>query len=354
VRRDCRLGLALLLLGGWAVADETLYINPSPPAAQAGQEITFQFSPSVRREGDAVTLDFGDGGSATVSYSIGCGMLGGCNEAKHTYAGTGTFTVTGSGTASGVKVAGSVQVTISAVAGDPHIWVCTAAHQPGYNQTVWRTDLEVHNPGSAKATFRISLLRRDTDNRQPQTMEYSLQGERSLHLPDVLLDPFGFEGAAALRITPVTGTLVVHSRTYNQVGAGSYGQFVPGVASAQAVQFGQEGRLIGLFHDPNPTRGFRTNLGLVNASPAPISVEVKFLSGLGTPLGTRTVELRTYEFVQLNKVFELITPERVSGGYLRLRTLTTGGAFLAYASMVDNITGDPVFIPAVVMPGAQP
>ncbi len=348
------LGVLMLGLGPLALADETLYIIPSPATAQVGQEVTFQFSPAVKREGDIVTLDFGDGGSATVTYSVGCGMLGGCDELKHTYAGAGTFTVSGSGTAGGAKVAGTVQMTITAVPSEQHIWVCTGAHQPGYNQTVWRTDLEVHNPGSTKATNRIGLLKRDTDNRLAQTMEYTLNGGRSAHHADVIFDPFGFEGAAALRITPVSGTLVVQSRTYNQLASGSFGQFVPGTPSAQAVPFGREGRLVGLFHDPNPTRGFRTNLGLLNTSPAPISVEVRFHGPLGTPFGVRVVELKTYDFVQLNKVFELITQERVDGGYLRVRTLTTGGAFLAYASVVDNITGDPIYIPVALMPTAAP
>lgn len=353
MRAKVMVVIALLVaVGSWA--EETLYISPSPASAQIGQDINFHFTPAVRREGDAVTLDFGDGGKSTLTYSVGCGMLGGCDEMTHAYAGAGTFTVTGTGIAGGAAVAGSVQVTISPVPGEQHIWVCTGAHQPGYNQTVWRTDLEVHNPGSSQVTYRVSLLKRDTDNRVAQTLEFTLHGGRSAHFSDIVFNPFGFEGAAALRLTPVNGTLLVQSRTYNQLAVGSFGQFVPGIPSAQAVSFGQEGRLIGLFHEPNPAQGFRTNLGLVNASPAPISVEVDFRGPLGTTFGTRVVNLRTYEFVQLNKAFELVTQERVSGGWMRVHATTTGGAFLAYASVVDNVTGDPIYVPAVVMPTAAP
>jgi hypothetical protein len=52
----------------------------------------------------------------------------------------------------------------------------------------------------------------------------------------------------------------------------------------------------------------------------------------------------------VNKVFEEVTREPVEGGYLALKVTTTGGRLYAYASMVDNVTGDPIFIPAVVMP----
>lgn len=340
-----------MLLGsvGAAPAAEVLSLYPSPLNPQVGQEVTVQFFPAVRIEGDSITLSFGDGGSATIAYSIGCGMLGGCNTVKHTYAGAGTFTISGSGKAGGTEVAGSVQVTVSEMPEEQHYWVCTGAHQPGYNNSVWRTDVEVHNPGPSKVTYRVSLLKRDTDNRSAPSVDFSIHGGRSAHHGDILFEAFGFEGAAALRITPLTGPLVVHSRTYNQLAVGTYGQFVPGLSSSQAVVGGTEGRLVGLFHDPSLVRGMRTNLGLVNASLAPINVEITFWNPLGTPLGVRAVELKTLEYKQFNKVFEMVTSGRVDGGFLVVRSTTTGGRFFAFASVVDNVTNDPIYVPAVVM-----
>lgn len=335
-------------------AAEELLIIPLPATVQVGQEVTFQFTPFVRREGDAITFDFGDGGSGSVVYSIGCGMIGGCKEIKHTFAGAGVFTVTGTGTANGVAVSGSVEVTITELPQEQHYWVCTGAHQPGYNNTIWRTDLEVHNPGSTKITYRVSLLKRDTDNRDAETHDFTLHPGRSAHHGDILFDPFGFEGAAALRVTPSGGPLLVHSRTYNQVGIGSYGQFVPGLTNLQAVRHGIEGRLVGLFHDPGLTRGFRTNLGFVNASPAPIAVELSFYVPVGTQMGTRTIELKAYEHKQVNRAYEMVTQSVINGGFILARTTTVGGSFFVYASMVDNVTGDPIYIPAVVMPANAP
>lgn len=350
MRATVSMVLGVLLAGaGPARAVEVLSLYPSPANPQVGQEVTVQFFPVVRLDGDAVTVSFGDGGQATVAYSIGCGMLGGCNAVKHTYAGAGTFTISGSGKAGGVEVAGTVQVTIAETPEEQHYWVCTGAHQPGYNNTVWRTDLDVHNPGAAKATYRVSLLKRDTDNRSAQTVDFTIHGGRSAHHADILFEAFGFEGAAALRITPLSGPLVVQSRTYNQAGVGSYGQFVPGLASSQAVVGGTEGRLVGLFHDPGLVRGMRTNLGLVNASIAPIDVEIAFFGPLGTPLGVRVVELKALEYRQLNKVFEMVTSGKIDGGFLIVRSNTTGGRLFAFASIVDNVTGDPIYVPAVVM-----
>lgn len=351
VRTACVLGVLAMVVGvlplGAAGLEIVVY---KPTAPQAGQEVTFRFSPEVLHEGDSLSFSFGDGGTATVPYSLGCGLFGGCAEVKHTYAGAGIFTVSGSGTISGNTVSGSVQVNVSAGPEDPDVFVATGAHQIGYNDTVWRTDLEIHNPGATTVTYRIALLRRDTDNRTPQTVEFTLRGGRSVHHPDVLFDSFGFEGAAALRVTPVEGSLVIHSRTYNQLPLGSYGQFVPGMTRAQAVVSGQEARLIGLFHDPSLSSGFRTNFGMVNASSAPITVEVSFRRSNGGSIGTRMYDLKVLEFKQINKVFEEVTSEPIAAGFLLVKVVTTGARLYAYASMVDNVTGDAIFIPAVVTP----
>lgn len=351
VRTAFVLGILAVMAGTLPLGAAGLEIVVYKPAApQTGQEVTFRFSPEVLHEGDSVSFTFGDGGTATVPYTLGCGLFGGCAEVKHTYAGAGVFTVSGAGTISGNQVSGSVQVTVTAGPESPDVFVATAAHQIGYNNTVWRTDLEVHNPGASIVTYRIALLERDADNRTPRTVEFTLRSGRSAHHADVLLDPFGFEGAAALRITPVDGSLIIHSRTYNQLALGSYGQFVPGMSRAQALVSGQEARLIGLFHDPSLAAGSRTNFGMVNASSAPISVEVSFRRGAGGSLGTRVYELKALEFKQINKVFEEVTSEPIAAGYLLVRVTTSGGRLYAYASMVDNITGDAIFIPAVVTP----
>jgi hypothetical protein len=33
-----------------------------------------------------------------------------------------------------------------------------------------------------------------------------------------------------------------------------------------------------------------------------------------------------------------------------VKTTTGGAKFLAYASVIDNITGDPTYVPAIILP----
>jgi hypothetical protein len=304
----------------------------------------------VTATGDSVVFSFGDGGTGTIQFSTGCLLFGGCNEINHAYAGAGVFTVTAAGTAGGQSVTGSVQVTITAGTGDNELFIGTGAHLVGFNNVNWRTDLEVQNPGNTRARYLIALLVRNQDNSNPPFQaQFSLDPRKSVRYPDLLMTVFGIsQGAAAVRVTPIDGQILVNSRTYNQLPTGTYGQFVPAIPRAQAIAWGQDARLIGLAHDPSLASGFRTNIGFVNLSPSQIRVEADFYLGDGTYLGRKGYDLLPFEFIQIDKAFEQVTSAPVDDGYVVVRTTTGGARFLAYASVTDNATGDPTYVPTIV------
>ncbi len=238
---------------------------------------------------------------------------------------------------------------------DQYVYVSTAAHLTGHNNVNWRTDLEVQNVGSAQAKYSISLLARGQDNSTPVHADLTLDPGQSVRYTDILHTVFGFSGAAALCIVQVEGTVVATSRTYADSGLGTYGSFVPAVARANAIQFGQEARLIGLSHDPSLAAGFRTNIGLVNANEYPVKVEAAFSLADGTLLGTASYDLQPFEFRQVDRAFEQFTRERVEDGYVVVRIASRAGGqpldatakLFAYASVIDNLTGDPTHVLAI-------
>ncbi len=340
--------LAVAGQAGWAMAGG-LTITPSANPVAAGAQVTFTIQPAVGGEGDSVTVNFGDGGSGTIAYSVGCSVIGGCAEISHSYAGAGTFTVAASGTIGGNGVSASIQITVTGLASDAEVFVATGAHQGGSNGTVWRTDLEVHNPGTTVTNFAVVLLARDQDNSDAPRQTFTLNPGRSVRYADVLQSMFSFTGAGALWIIPLKGSLLVTSRTYNQLAQGSFGQFVPGITRANAIGYGQQARLIELSHDPTLTTGFRTNLGFVNESPAPIDVAADFYLATGVWLGSKEWTLPPYGFSQIDRAFEQVTGDPVADGYIVVQTTTVAARFVAYASVVDNITGDPIFVPAQIV-----
>jgi hypothetical protein len=229
-------------------------------------------------------------------------------------------------------------------AGPPAIYVPTGAHLVGYGGVNWRTDIEFHNPTQQSVSFVVDLLKRDQGNASPMRIGDVVAAGASRRLWDTVYSNFGFEGAAALRVTPLNGTLAVTSRTYNQTDNGTYGQFVPGIPEYEAILYGGEARLVQLTYDLETTTGYRTNIGFLNAVNMPITIEIKLFDSPGTLLGTLTYTLRPFEFKQIDKIFRNVTSNAVADGYAILRTTTPDGRFFAYASVIDNATGDPICV----------
>ena len=188
-------------------------------------------------------------------------------------------------------------VPFATLATPPVLYVPASAHAGGANGADWRTDLEIHNAGTTATTATIALLVRDAANPSPQTRSVAVAAGASVRLPDVLLNTFGFTGAAALRVTSSSDRLVVTSRTYNLVGPGaaglpqgaSFGQFVRGVSEESAIPYGQEGRLIQLTQrDASSGLDFRTNVGFVNLTSSTLEIRIDLFGADGTFLGTRS------------------------------------------------------------------
>ena len=240
----------------------------------------------------------------------------------------------------------------------PPIFIVAAAHVAGAAGTNWRTDLEVHNPNDSPVGYTVELLEISTDNSDPQTVTRTLAAGASARHEDSLIDLFGFEGAAALRIVPDGGRIVATSRTYNLLGDGnpyglpagaSFGQFIPGVGLSAAITPDSEGRMVHLAHDPSGVQGFRTNLVLVNGTGSRAPIEVQLFAADSTPMGTVELTLKPLEYRQINNVFERVTDEVVEDGYAVVRLDRDQGAVFALASVVDNLTGDPVGMMATLV-----
>lgn len=226
-----------------------------------------------------------------------------------------------------------------------------AAHTGGFGGTNWRTDLELHNPGYSTLSISVEALRHGQANPSPIDRTYEIPPEASLRLEDVLLAEFGLDGTAALRLT-ADGDLVASSRTFTATAEGTYGQGVIAVSDANAIVYGLQACLTGLHNQPGTADGYRTNLGLLNATGSETAVKVELFKEDGTSLGIVNESLAAYEYLQLNRVFEQRTSAVIRDGWAMVWSPDSGARFLAYASVVDNRTGDPVYVAAVTREGA--
>lgn len=235
-------------------------------------------------------------------------------------------------------------MTMVVAASAQTLYIPASANAEGANQTRWRTDLQVKAQGDEPATFTIELLESRANNSDPLILTYSVGLGESLRLGNVLETEFGYTGTAALRVTATEGRITATSRTYNDDPGGTYGQTVPAVEAENGVGVEGQSTLILLTRSSDPSVGFRTNLGLVILTDSTTAVEIDLYNADGTTIGTLSKNLKPFEHRQFNDVFGMVGAGDIADGYAVVRTPTEYGSFIAYASVVDNGSGDAVLI----------
>jgi hypothetical protein len=219
-------------------------------------------------------------------------------------------------------------------------WVPVVAHNPGLNQSQWRSDLGLLNTGSVTANVQITFY----GGGGVTNTTYVPAGTQSI-LTDVV-GQLSVNGQGALEIIS-DQPLKVTSRTYNQVSSdatcypnGTQGQDYPALAESDGLAPGQSAYLAGLTENAS----FRCNIGLVNVGPGLASVLVELYNGAGTKLGDYAVLLTAGLWVQDIQPFRSrLGQTAMDRGYAKVTVLSGSGVF-AFASVVDNLTNDPTTV----------
>jgi hypothetical protein len=220
-------------------------------------------------------------------------------------------------------------------------FAAAAARAAGVGDSFFFTDATVSNAGAAEAGYYFLWLPRDEDNSNPISSEtFALAPYASAIYTDVLGSVFDLGDGAlgALLLVSDSNDLVFMTRTYNQADAGTYGQGMPAVTADELITAGERKRLV--FFVENGA--YRTNLGLLNATPASMTIRWEGFSSDGTSLGSGAVEMPPWGNTQINRVLSDEAP--VLGASVDVWTETPGAAFTAYGSLVDNGTSDPTTI----------
>ena len=216
----------------------------------------------------------------------------------------------------------------------------SSARVPGEGGATWTTDLAVANTGSADASLTLKFLGHDADGRAGAEKSFALAAGKSVTWADVLGSVFGLSsGWGAIRVSSTSASLAVTAQTFTpKPGGGTYGQSVPAVGEAELVRSGTTKTLAPLREDA----AFRTNLVLANATEATLDVDGTLVSASGAVLASGRWTLPPLGMTQVTRVVrDLGVAADVSGARLLLGTPTAGGAFAAYASLIDAGTNDP-------------
>jgi len=223
-----------------------------------------------------------------------------------------------------------------------------AANLPGYGGTRWLTDLEVTNRGDEEMACRVELFVRDESNPDPVIYSMTVAPRASVKIQNALEALFDFEGAATLRVVGIGGALVASARTYNDDPDGTYGQYIAGLAEYRGISPGRRGVMNLLSQSPNGSSGYRTNLGLVNPTHLNLSVTVELYDADGILVDVDIHHLAAYQSIQIDRVIERMAGSTVRDGYLVVSSSTPDALVHAYASVIDNRSGDGIYVPVVL------
>jgi PKD repeat protein len=266
-------------------------------------------------------------------------------------------------------------VFIEPVVAGNEVYLPVAAHVPGANSTLWQTDIEVIDLDSGTGEVIFELLEEGTDSSDPQTVTLALADLKAIRISDALETLFNYQGNGGLRISTPEGEIGCNSRTYNTVGqgrvvqgreqgrgaggaantveGGTFGQMIPGMVPEQAAVSDEEVFLVQLSSSPNRQLGYRTNIGATSMVAIPIRITVELFSADGRSLGELSFNLPPFSHRQKNDVFRLVDAEVTSFGYASVRCDTPGARYFAYASVVDNLTGDSIYLPGLTSSAAE-
>lgn len=297
---------------------------------------------------------------------------------------TATMTVTtsnGSGKGAFGTKSSSVPITVSRVTPvsplpktqDPNpdaLLIPAVAHADGINSR-FVSDVRITNVSSEAINYLLNFVATQTNGTQSgKQTQITLQPNETKAFNDVVRDWFG-AGAAGegglgtleirpelrspkgLPAAPTSGGPSVHlatvaaSRTYNLTDNGTFGQFIPAIPIAAFIgKAGAAGAAAFIsLQQIAQSSAYRTNLGFVEGSGAPVAVLLNLFDGRGVPLRQVNLNLQPFEHRQIRLDDPTLFPGvSFTDGRLEVRVGSDSGKVTAYASVLDNITSDPLLV----------
>lgn len=210
-------------------------------------------------------------------------------------------------------------------------------HADGAAGTKWRSDVWALNPGPTTVMFDLVL--HPNGGSPSARVQVSLAAGEMRIFEDAVSGTFATAGTGSITVEgPELSSLVVTSRAWNDASGGSFGQFIEARPVETAAGAGELIRLTHLDHDDT----FRTNVGITEVTGAPVTARVRILDAAGDEVFTAEVTVGPHQNRQLS-LAQLGAPA-VRNAQATIDILSGTGRALAYASVVDNRTGDAVYV----------
>lgn len=220
--------------------------------------------------------------------------------------------------------------------GTMEVHIPAAARIEGAEGSVWRSDLGLLNPDAEGV--QVTVIFRPAPG-VDFVMGLSLAPGEHQVLDDIV-GRLGADGSGSLEIL-ADSPILVSSRTYNQGGEGTFGQYLDAIDESDRLGAGLSAWLPQLRQDSE----YRTNIGLHNSGEIQAKVRVRLYDADGLLLSTTQRNIVPGGRLQFQEPFDRIAGRTdISSGYAVVECVV-GSGVTAYASVIDNRTNDPTTIP---------
>jgi len=215
----------------------------------------------------------------------------------------------------------------------------------GLGQT-FVTDLRIFNPSyDTPTTALVEFFPAGTTAsvNASQSIVANIPARGTATLDDVAgASGLNVTGTGALRVSSAA-KLAVTSRIYadlRSAGKGTVGQFAAGAPRASALR---RGVLPQLSNQSDLTGGNRTNIGFFNPTIGLVTSRLELRDAAGSLLGSNTVTLQPLSQQQLS-IGSYFSGVDLSNARNLTLSFDAGAPIVAYASVVDNVSTDQIFV----------
>lgn len=331
--RDNTYGYGRLALGSAPASSCSYSLSPtSKTIGSSGGSGSFSvssqsgcsWSASTSKGWIHVTGGSSGSGNGTVSYSVDANP----NTSQRSgtiQAANKTYTITQSGSSGGG----------SGSSGDNN-YLAVIAHTTGANNSVWKSSLSLCNVSTSTASVKLTYRYGSSGVvvRNTTIASYGLA-----EWTDAPVDLFNVGGKSSGVVTIESSQrLQVAVRTFNTSPDGTFGQSLPGVSSAVSMTSSQ----FGVLSPVRRTWQFRTNVGFINTGSKSCTVTIFFGNNNGYVIGEQlSITLAPGEWKQVNEALKKAGISNANSAIGFVQVATPGATVWAYATVVDNSSGDP-------------
>jgi photosystem II stability/assembly factor-like uncharacterized protein len=222
------------------------------------------------------------------------------------------------------------------------VTVPAAASLHGQNGAFFHSDVAIVNVSTTEAANVTAYYRCSSGNCGTSPKSFTIAAGQQLTQQDIVVSLFGASESGGAIEFVTSGRIAVASRLYTpSKPAPTFGQYVPGLPLSRAA-----GRLIvpSLSNSASSANGFRSNVGVFNASDVAHDVTFFVHAIDGSLLGSTTRNVAARQLVQVNNIFNAVgVAQDVEAAYCVIEGAGAVPLF-GFASVLDNQSQDPIFV----------